>query len=171
MCIRDRVVTSSMKLDIRFLFINAYRYRYAATEHWCNGQLVRLESTVDANGKRTRTLAKATGRQLEIDGPHGRAVAPLGLFSTNHWHSGVLEAATVLNTLTGRINQVQLAPCSPAPVREGPANARCYDYTGELTARVWYDQDDRWLGLAFDGADGSRLEYRCVNCGGRTQPR
>ena len=163
------VVTSDMKLDIRFLFVNAYRYRYAATEHWCNGRLVRLDSTVNANGKRSQTRARATGEQLEIDGPHGRAIAPLGLFSTNHWHSGVLEAATVLNTLTGRVNEVRLAPCAPAPVGEGPADARCYDYTGDLSARVWYDRDGRWVGLAFDGDDGSRLEYRCVNCGNRAQ--
>ena len=159
------VVVSEMTLRIRFLFIDAYRYRYAATERWCDGRLVDLESSVDANGERTAVTARVRGDQLVIVGPQGSSVAPLGLYSTNHWHAGVLEARTVLNTLTGRINRVSIAQCAtPQPGGEGPAQGRCYEYHGDLRARVWYDRDNRWVGLAFDGEDGSRFEYRCTNC-------
>lgn len=158
------VVANEMSLRIRLLFIDAYRYRYRAVERWCNGQLVDLEAKVDDNGKRSTILASARGDRLEVTGPHGRADAPLGVFSTNHWHAGVLSAETVLNTLTGRLNRVRLKPCEAAAAREGPSSARCYDYTGELSARVWYDASGRWVGLAFDGEDGSRFAYRCRHC-------
>jgi hypothetical protein len=157
------VVSSEMEVTIRFLMIAAYRYRYTATEYWCEGQLVRLDATVDDNGDRSRFKARAKGARIEIDGSTGRASAPLGLISTNHWHSGVLEARAVLNTLTGRVNQVRLERCPPATA-EGPAGTDCYDYTGDLDARVWYDAAGRWVGLAFDGKDGSRFLYRCRRC-------
>lgn len=157
------VVTSEMELRIRFLMFEAYRYRYAATEHWCEGQMVRLDATVDDNGDRSRFKAQAAGEQLEIDGAQGRTSAPLGLFSTNHWHIGVLETQAVLNTLTGRVNEVRLERCPPATT-EGPSGADCYDYKGDLDARVWYDAAGRWVGLAFDGTDGSRFLYRCRGC-------
>lgn len=160
------VVESEMELRIRLLFIEAYRYRYTATERWCDGRLVDLDAAVNANGERSAIEARAKGDALEIDGPHGRTAAPLGLYSTNHWHAGVLGAERVLNTLTGRVNQVTIQRCAtPRPNGEGPAGAHCYDYQGDLNARVWYDDDGRWVGLAFDGEDGSRLEYRCRDCG------
>jgi len=160
------VVDSEMALSIRFMFIEAYKYRYQSSERWCDGRLVRLKATVDANGEQSETRARATGEEMEIDGPHGRAVAPLGVFSTNHWHAGVLDSRSVINTLTGRVNAVRITRCStPRPQGEGPAGASCYDYSGDLSARVWYDADGRWVGLAFDGEDGSRFEYRCTNCG------
>jgi hypothetical protein len=159
------VVDSKMALSIRVLFIEAYKYRYSATERWCGGHLVRLDATVDANGKRSATSARATGETLEIEGPQGRTSAPLGVFSTNHWHAGVLETRAVINTLTGRVNEVRIARCStPRPDGEGPPGAACYDYAGDLSARVWYDTEGRWVGLAFDGEDGSRFEYRCTSC-------
>ena len=121
--------------------------------------------TVDANGDRSTIAAQARGDALEVVGPHGTVAAPLGVFSTNHWHAGVLDAETVLNTLTGRINQVRIEACAtPHPDGEGPPQARCFDYHGDLRARVWYDDAGRWVGLAFDGEDGSRFEYRCRNC-------
>jgi len=46
----------------------------------------------------------------------------------------------------------------PAP--SGESTARCVDYTGDLQARVWYDDTGRWRGLAFAGTDGSRIDYR-----------
>ncbi len=159
------VVDSEMALSIRVLFIEAYKYRYRATERWCDGRLVRLDAAVDANGERSTTSARATGEALEVDGPHGRTSAPLGVFSTNHWHAGVLDTRAVINTLTGRVNDVRIARCStPQPDGEGPPGAACYDYTGDLSARVWYDAAGRWVGLAFDGEDGSRFEYRCTSC-------
>jgi hypothetical protein len=159
------VVDSKMTLSIRFMFIEAYRYRYEATEHWCDGRLVKLEATVDANGDRSRTYAAADGDRLSIEGPDGRASAPLGVISTNHWHAGVLDTDTVLNTLTGNLNRVRIERCAtPNPDGEGPAGAACYDYSGDLSARVWYDREGRWVGLAFDGEDGSRFEYRCSAC-------
>lgn len=159
------VVDSEMALSIRFMFIEAYRYHYTATERWCEGHLVQLEATVDDNGERTRTEASAAGDRLEIAGPGGRSSAPLGVFSTNHWHAGVLDSEEVLNTLTGNLNSVRIRRCAtPNPDGEGPAGATCYDYTGDLDARVWYDAEGRWVGLAFDGTDGSRFEYRCASC-------
>ena len=34
---------------------------------------------------------------------------------------------------------------------KAPAGARCYQYSGDLDARVWYDADGRWVGLEFAG--------------------
>ena len=153
------VVRSMLDLGIKLLFIEAYHYRYEATEYWCDNQLMRLAATVNDDGKRSEVSAIAEQGRLRLNAPDGSFEAPAGSFATNHWHPGVLASSAVINTLTGHLNRVQLKPCAvPAP--SGEQTARCVDYTGDLQARVWYDDTGRWRGLAFAGTDGSRIDYR-----------
>lgn len=152
-------VTSDMSLSLRVLFMEAYHFRYHALETWCAGQLVQLEVHTDDNGHHTRLKAALAEGRLRVDNGQGTVTAIAPMFPTSHWHSGVLGARAVLNTLTGHVNQVTLEACeAPAPGATSPGT--CHDYRGDLTARVWYDTEGRWRGLAFAGKDGSSIEYR-----------
>lgn len=154
------VIRSTLDLGIKLLFIEAYHYRYEAAEYWCNNALVRLEATVNDDGKLSRVAARNEDGRLKLTAAEGGSgSAPLGSFATNHWHPGVLHTAAVINTLTGHLNKVALVPCK-APAPDGSPVAQCMDYTGDLKARVWYDDTGRWRGLAFAGTDGSAIDYR-----------
>ncbi len=154
------VIRSTLDLGIKLLFIEAYHYRYEATEYWCDNALVRLEAKVNDDGKLSRVTARSEAGQLKLTAAEGGSgSAPLGSFATNHWHPGVLQTAAVINTLTGHLNKVTLVPCK-APAPDGSPAAQCMDYTGDLKARVWYDDAGRWRGLAFAGTDGSAIDYR-----------
>ena len=74
----------------------------------------------------------------------------------------------MINTLTGHLNKVALVPCE-APAPDGSPVAQCMDYTGDLKARVWYDERGRWRGLAFAGTDSSAIDYRLKPANGPTQ--
>lgn len=155
------VVRSTLELSIKVLFIEAYHYRYDAIEHWCDDHLVKLDATVDDGGKLSEVHATPKDDALLLTAVDGNSRAPAGSFSTNHWHPGVLDTSVVINTLTGHLNRVQLVACT-ASTPNGEAGNRCVDYTGDLQARVWYDPDGRWRGLAFAGSDGSAIDYRLV---------
>ncbi|MSQ67265.1 MAG: hypothetical protein EXR83_03585 [Gammaproteobacteria bacterium] len=154
-------VSSQLDLRVKILSVEVYRYRYESTEYWCNNQLQRLVAQVNDADNITQVRGEAHDGRLQVGQPPERTSAVLGTFATTHWHAGVLATTTVLNSLTGRFNQVRITPCTARPLgRHSPADTRCYDYTGDLQARVWYGQDGRWQGLAFKGRDGSRIDYR-----------
>jgi len=73
-----------------------------------------------------------------------------------------LRQRHVLNTLTGRIDRVEIRPLArdagPSP------DADAYRYDGDLRLVSWYSDDGCWLGMRFEGQDGSTIEYRCRNC-------
>lgn len=163
------VIRSALDLSIKLLFIEAYHYRYEATEYWCNDTLVRLEAMVNDNGEQSRVAARSEDGKLKLTAAEGgHSSAPLGSFATNHWHPGVLNTGAVINTLTGHLNKVTLVPCK-APAPDGSPVAQCMDYTGDLKARVWYDDNGRWRGLAFAGTDGSAIDYRLKPASAPTQ--
>ncbi len=160
-------VESRMQLDIRVLFVPVYRFEYASSARWCEGHLVELAATVSDNGDIVETRAARAGDALVVD-HGGRTVrAAPDLIPTDHWNPRVLDDSRVLNTLTGNVNAVSIGACAQgsALVAAGaPAGARCYEYSGELQARVWYDAQARWVGLEFEGRDGSDIVYVCRNC-------
>lgn len=161
-------VRSRMSLTIKVLGVPFYRYAYASTSTWCGDTLQSLRATVNDNGNESSMRAKVTEAGLTIESAGGNQQAPAALLPTDHWNPRVLGAEQVINTITGRINQVVLARCagekSGAQHTALPADARCYEYTGDLSARVWYDAEQRWVGLMFKGSDGSEIVYRCRHC-------
>ncbi len=165
----DIIVDVYFTVDIRFLFLSAYRYVYVATERWRGGQLVALEAETNDNGDVSRVVAKVTeeGDQLLVTGPSGTTFADLGIYATNHWHPGIITSEVVLNTITGGLNRVSIIDGGEMQITANgsPISARRYLYTGELSNEVWYDREGRWVKMRFDGKDGSTIEYTLEQMG------
>ncbi len=168
---------SEFTLRIKLLFITAYSFDYRSQAVWREGQLQRLDVKVDDDGKLINLTVRRDGDVMKIDGRSGRISETAPLFPTNHWHAGVLKQSRVLNTLTGRINKVLIAPAGMEAVEteHGRVEATRYVYSGDLQTEVWYDGSGRWVKMRFEGRDGTAIDYVCRLCqgpaGGKTAVR
>jgi hypothetical protein len=84
-------VVSEARLDVRFLFVTAYRYEHRAEERWRDGCLVSLEARTDDNG--ARKDVSATPERCT--------------WSFAYWDPGILRAQRLLNAQTGQIVPVR----------------------------------------------------------------
>ena len=155
----DRLeVDTVFQIRISFLFFT-YDYKYTSTGFWRDGALIAMEAEVDDDGDKTLVRALRRERGWVIDGPRGRQVvgAVPALFATTHWHPGVIGKTRILNTLTGEVKKVVMENRGRIILVVGNAELEATEwaYTGGLQSRVWYDDQGRWLGMAFDGKDGS----------------
>ncbi|MEM7540534.1 MAG: DUF6134 family protein [Pseudomonadota bacterium] len=159
-------VSSKMNLVVKVLFIPVYAFEYVSDALWCEDGLYSLDAVTDKNGNRTVTKLVRDGHQTAVSGPGGDATSPRPLYPTNHWNSRVLDEKQVLNTITGRINDVTFSSCGVLPESVPPRlkRAKCHAYSGDLEALVWFDDQQRWVGLAFKGDDGSDIVYACSSC-------
>ncbi len=161
-----RVVCRS-RIRIGLLGLTFYRFRYKSEEEWDAEGLRRLLVRVNDDGERLEIDGHRRGDRFDwtINGAdsktHGMPVYP-----TNHWNSAVLSQTRVLNTLTGVMNRVSIQPHQEEmPVFDQPVGeVKKYRYSGELRLETWYDVSGRWIGMRFEGRDGSTIEYRCRNC-------
>lgn len=161
------VVTSRMTLEIFVLVFPVYAFNYNSVETWKNNQLNSLNVRVLDGGDEVNVRANARNGKLHIVGPDGEALAEDTILSTNHWNASVVQTDQVLNTLTGRVNQVtvQRRDMETLPLPKGNVNAVRYDYDGDLKdTSVWYDQQGRWVKLQFKARDGSTIKYLCTSC-------
>ena len=161
-------VRSGMQLTVKVLFIPVFDFDYESVATWCGGDLVALKATVDRNGTLSAVQAAYVDTNTIIETNESRATYPSSLLPTNHWNPRVLNEQRVLNTITGQVNDVEIVRCAAQRADElglaVPSDAKCYEYTGDLLATVWY-QGERWIGLAFKGEDGSDIVYQCRRCG------
>ncbi len=156
------------RLRVRFLGLTVYSLDYSAEEVWTRDRLQSLRVEVNHNGERLSLQGQRRDDAFEVRDGDGERRLPLPLVPTNHWHPIILEQDRVLNTLTGKVNDITVE-------REGedaltlPAatvDATRYRFDGELQLHSWYDNDGRWLAMDFEARDGSIIEYRCRNCTG-----
>lgn len=161
-------VNSLFELKIEFLFLTAYQYRYQSDTLWRGDRLTELVANVDDNGDKSAVTATTEGGGLRVSGAGGSYFIESPIFPTNHWHAGVLEQDRVLNTLTGKLNAVDIRPAGreTVPTENGKVPATRYVYSGDLNNEVWYDDAGRWVKMRFAGSDGSTIEYICKLCQG-----
>ncbi len=167
-------VIAQSNIDISFLGFNAYSFAYRSESMWYDKGLRALSVRVDDDGDKTEVTARKNNQDtLVVNGPKGAQVLPGSIFPTDHWHCGVLDSNTVLNTITGKPNAVHITANAAEMLRttNGTLRATRFTYEGELATTAWYDQDGRWVGLEFRARDGSTITYRCMNCATPTAQR
>lgn len=166
-------VESNFQLKIDFLFFTAFQYDYQSTATWANGQLHRLNATIDDDGELFSVLAVRKSDLFQLNVPDGVVSVDAPLYPTNHWNPAVVEQVRVLNTLTGKINNVQIKAQNKESVltENGTIEATRYAYSGDLETEVWYDDAGRWVKMRFKARDGSTINYVCRRCQGPSDPQ
>jgi hypothetical protein len=159
------------QIRIGFLGFDVYRFDYVSEEQWDAEGLLRLRVEVNDNGERQIISGtRSAGLFVWTSEPDGeRREQALPVYPTNHWDSRILRSERVLNTLTGRLNDVTIVPVGQENLDfpAGSITGNRYRYDGELELESFYDNTGRWLGMRFEGRDGSTIEYRCRSCSQR----
>ncbi len=160
----DRLtVRIQIELEVRFAFITAYRYTHENREEWVDGRLAGFNSVTDDNGTLHRVEASLEGDRLVVQGSDGQFTAPAGVLPATWWHADFIAGGRWINTQTGEIINSTVTSLGQETVEaEGRfVTADRYRLAGDVDMDLWY-AGERWVKLAFDGPDGSRIDYRKV---------
>ncbi|GHF11425.1 hypothetical protein GCM10017044_01480 [Kordiimonas sediminis] len=163
-------VEAETRLRVKFLFLTAYKFDYKTKSIWQDSTLKRLDARTRDGGDVTEFSANfdMSSVTIQMDDKQKTHDIQSPLFPTNHWNPSVLDRTSVFNTITGRVNDIEIIPrdWETIDTPNGPIKARRYDYAGDLQdVSSWYDEKGRWVGLRFKGRDGSTISYECVQCG------
>ncbi|MBO6521156.1 MAG: hypothetical protein JJ900_09560 [Rhodospirillales bacterium] len=163
----DLIAASRFQIQITVLGLPLYTYDYTSLGRWRDGTLQTLRARTDDDGTVSEVSAERHGGEMKIIADDVQSVVPGEVFPTTHWNPAVIGTAQVLNTITGRINTVNMTEAGTEDIATGNGSrpARRFVYSGDLETDVWYDMAGRWVKMKFDGNDGVPIEYRCIVCG------
>lgn len=159
-------VEARTRISISLLGFEIYRFHYDAREYWDTLGLVALEVSVNDDGENFKMTGNRQGSRFQwVSGQTSRS-SIMPVFPTNHWNPDVLEQGSVLNTLTGNINRVDISEQGKELLQLGEQSlpAIRYRYDGQLQLESWYGLSGQWLAMRFEADDGATIEYRCRNC-------
>ena len=164
-------VTSRSEIEVKLLFLTAYRFRYQSIEHWRDGSLVKLHAASNDNGDFTNIDAAREGDWLKVKTNGATWQGASRMAPTTHWNMAQTRAPALLNTVTGKLNNVTVtdAGIETVALPGGERQARRFVYSGDLSVESWYDLAGRWVKLQFAAEDGSTIEYLCNSCSAPTE--
>jgi len=160
-------IAAASDMVIKLAIIPVFRFAYRSAETWEKDRLVALTAETNDDGERTVVKVEATGDGLDVSGTAGSWVAPRDVIATSHWRQPPTGPGVVVNTLTGKRNDVTITDRGEDSIVTGVGTlpARRLTYAGDLDVDTWYDAEGRWLGMRFKGRDGSVIDYACTRCG------
>ncbi len=154
------VATTTVSLKAGLGPITVFRYRLDATETWLNGQLQKVSGTVNDDGKKGTVTATRKGDAMNVSGTEFKGVAPAGVVPASHWNYAQTQTGKLLSTEDGEILNVKVIPKGRETIKAGNTTieANRYLMDSALDVDLWYDDDGRWVKLAFE-ARGQQIEY------------
>ena len=157
-----RRLTSEAKFDVRFLFINAFRYRHQNTEIWADGCLQSIDARTQSNGKKLSVLGERDSDGFLID--DGSQVNTLDdcVMTFAYWNPEFLRQQRLLNPQSGEYLDVivEEVGSEPITVRGEQVPASVYRVTAnKMELKLWYSPNDEWLALESIARGGRVIRY------------
>ena len=153
-------VTSDVDLDVKVGPISFYKYRLDSTEVWRDGTLIALDGRANNDGRKGRVTARADGELIEVEGTKFDGEVPATIIPSSHWNILQVYGERMLSTETGEIIDIDVENLGRSVVNVGDTSleATHYRLKSDITVDLWYDDQSRWVKLAFN-ARGQSIEY------------
>lgn len=141
--------TAAAAITVKVGPFTAYSYTYRGTETWKGGQIVRMDSTANDNGKKftLAAVAEANGLRVTVNGQ--QRLHPAHAWPTSYWRlvdqrfrNGNVP---LLDADTGRALQGQLTPVGVEQIPVVGTNTACghFRLRGDVQVDLWYDGFER----------------------------
>lgn len=153
-------VTTDVDLQVKFGPITAFKYRLDSVEEWVDGQLVALTGKSNNDGRKGEVSAELRDDSLVVDSTKFDGALPLTTIPSSHWNRLQVYQSQMLSTETGEVLDIDVEVIGEDTVKVGDeaVEATHYRLKSDLTVDLWYDNQSRWVKLAFD-VRGQRIEY------------
>lgn len=140
--------------------ITVFRYDLSASETWRAGELVAVSGQGNDDGKKNSMKATREGDVLDVQGTDFTGEAPVDIIPASHWNYAQTKTDQLLSTENGEIYKVAITPKGRETIQAGGQSieANRYFMDSNIDVDVWYDDQGRWVKLAFE-ARGQEIEY------------
>ena len=101
-----QTLTTEAQFDVKFLFINALRYRHDNTEIWGNGCLDSINATTDSNGDFLSVRGQRFDDSFRLEGQPAEPLPGECIQTFAYWNPDILESSRLLNSQTGELEDV-----------------------------------------------------------------
>jgi hypothetical protein len=161
---KETSVNVETNVEVKVLFVTAYRFQHTATERWMNGHLVALDSETDDNGTQHKLTVALKGAALQVDADGAAAQVDKNIIPASLWNPELVRQSVMLDTQNGQVMPISVVDggSEQVTVESGPAMAHHYTIKGKFSQDVWYDSRGRLVQSQLVAKDGSVISYKLM---------
>jgi hypothetical protein len=161
---KETSVNLETNVEVKVLFITAYKFQHTATERWLNGRLVALNSATDDNGTQHKLTAALKGAALQVEADGKAVQVDKNIIPGSLWNPELVRQSVMLDTQNGQVMPISVVDggSEQVTVESGPAPAHHYTIKGKFSQDVWYDNRGRLVQSQLVGKDGSIIIYKLI---------
>lgn len=151
-------------LSVGFAFVTLYRYEHSNHEIWRDGRLVSIKTETNDDGEDFTVRGEAVDGGFRVTGVDGEILLPADVAPTSYWTADMLDAPAFLDTQRGVAATLSVSPVGDERLQlaSGERLSACrVKFTGDLNLDSWYDEEGRWVKMAFS-LKGNDFDYQLL---------
>lgn len=161
----DLIASVSIRLRAGLGPITVFRYEHDSTERWRDGRLVSKRGRTLKDGETYTVSASLEGGALRVAGvsPEGDATLERldpAILPSSHWHGYPEGMPAMMNTEHGNVMETEVEYLGLGQIEADGRTIAAHHYrlSSSLVVDLWYDDEGRWAGCAFE-ARGQQVRY------------
>ncbi len=168
--LQDNRLSSRASFKVKVLFINAYRYQHQADETWQGECLQSLQAHTEENKEITDVSGRLSNGQFVVSKNKSMQTLPACVMTFAYWNPKILQQSKLLNPQNAEYLEVAVADegVQSLNVRGTDIQTHQYRLTGryqgktKLNITLWYDEQQRWVGLKSITPEGYTITYKLI---------
>lgn len=168
--LENGILNSRADFNVKLLWLSAYRYQHHATEEWQGECLSKLSSQTQENKVKTMVEGQLQAQQFEVKVNEKKFSLPACVMTFAYWNPNMRKQSKLLNPQNAEFLDVSLTSqeFSALKVRGQSIPGQVYLLKGrfegkeKLNIRLWYDQNDEWVGLESTTPEGYKIHYKLM---------
>jgi len=160
----ETLVKQSTRIEVKVLFIQAYKFEQDETERWVNNRLVAMDSVTHDNGTDHKLDVRVNGKGLNVEGDGKTAQVDATVMPASIWNAALVKQTVALNVRDGSLMHITVNDMGMdnVTVRGQPVKARHYEIKGPFSQDAWYDDKGNLVQAKFIGSDNSVIMWQLM---------
>lgn len=154
-------IQTNVVVTLPLIPIPVYKFEHDGEEFWSAQKLNHLISVTNDDGAAHKLDVNTSGETLSVVGDGIMMESLNTIIPASLWNKQIINSQKILNTLDGHEMAVSITDMGEEQIEASgeTISAQHFKIAGDLNREVWYDVNERLVGVKFEGSDGSEIHY------------
>ena len=123
------LVETNINIEVKILFITAYKFEHQSTETWDKGNFIKIEAHSDFEDEREYFIKGHDENNLFLaSGMDGKLKLDENILPSNFWNINILKEKEIFDTQKGIMRKIEVKDLGSEEIKVNRINIKCNKY-------------------------------------------
>jgi len=155
------LVETNIEVEVKVLFISAYKFTHQSTETWINGNFTKIVGHSDFEDEREYFITGQDNNDSFLaSGMDGKLELDKNILPSNFWNADILKQKEIFDTQKGIVRKIDVEDLGYEEIKVNNKNIKCNKFLFNASNNpkdkgpfpeytLWYDENDELMKFQF----------------------